>query len=256
LRSLFESLPNVKVVQSLSAGVDWLLPVAPQGVTVCAAVGVHDGPVSEWVVGAVLAMNRRLPEFIASQQRGEWNREAGEGDSSEDLDGRTVVIVGHGSIGRALALRLAPFGASVIGVARHARSDARPVSALPQLLPLADVVVDLLPLTAATERFVDRAFFASMRPGALFVNAGRGRTVDTGALLEALNSQRLRAALDVMDPEPLPDGHPLWRAPNCLITPHVAGSVPRWRIRSHRFAGEQVRRYVAGEPLAGVAERG
>jgi len=109
----------------------------------------------------------------------------------------------------------------VIGVARHARDDAQPVSALPELLPQADVVVDLLPLAPETEKFVDSAFLARMKPGALFVNAGRGKTVDTDALLEALRSGRIRAALDVTDPEPLPSDHPLWHAPNILITPHI-----------------------------------
>jgi phosphoglycerate dehydrogenase-like enzyme len=113
-------------------------------------------------------------------------------------------------------------------------------------------VVDLLPLTPETARFVDAAFLGRMKPGALFVNAGRGKTVDTAALLEALRSGRIRAALDVTDPEPLPADHPLWHAPNLLITPHVAGSVTRWEERGYRFAGEQIRRYAAGEPLLGV----
>jgi phosphoglycerate dehydrogenase-like enzyme len=123
---------------------------------------------------------------------------------------------------------------------------------LPDLLPKADVVVNLLPLSSETVKFVDAAFLARMKHGALFVNAGRGKTVDTAALLEALRSGRIRVALDVTDPEPLPSGHPLWRAPNVLITPHVAGSVAGWTPRGYRFAGDQIRRYVAGEPLAGI----
>lgn len=252
LPGLFDELPGLRVVQSLSAGVDWLLPKVPPGIIVCRAVGVHDGPVSEWVVAAILAMQRRLPAFIEFQRRAEWNRSGAEPSTIDDLEGHTVLVVGHGSIGRALAARLAPFGTRVVGVARHARDDAQPVSALPDLLPQADVVVNLLPLTPETEKFVDAAFLARMKPGALFVNAGRGRTVDTEALLEALGSGRIRAALDVTDPEPLPSDHPLWHAPNILITPHVAGSVARWEPRGYRFAGEQIRRYVAGEPLAGI----
>jgi phosphoglycerate dehydrogenase-like enzyme len=140
----------------------------------------------------------------------------------------------------------------VIGVARHPHDGAAPVSALPHLLPTADVVVDLLPLTPETHTFVNRDFLALMKPGALLVNAGRGLTVDTEALLEALRAGRLSAALDVTEPEPLPADHPLWRAPNVLITPHIAGATERWFPRGYRFAGEQLRRYAAGQPLLGV----
>jgi phosphoglycerate dehydrogenase-like enzyme len=252
LPGLFDELPHLRVIQALSAGVDWLLPKVPAGVVVCRAVGVHDGPVSEWVVAAILAMQRRLPEFVEFQRRGEWNRSTAEPPEIDDLDGHTVLIVGHGSIGRAVAVRLAPFGARVIGVARHARDDAQPVSALPDLLPQANVVVNLLPLTPETERFVDATFLARMKPGALLVNAGRGKTVDSDALLEALRSGHIRAALDVTDPEPLPADHPLWQAPNVLITPHIAGAVARWQARGYRFAGEQIRRLAAAEPLIGI----
>ncbi len=252
LPGLFEELPGLRVVQSLSAGVDWLVPMVPAGVVVCRAVGVHDIPVAEWVVASILAMQRRFPEFIEYQRRAEWNRSPGEDGKIDDIDGHTVLVVGYGSIGSALAARLAAFGARVIGVARNARDGVQPVSDLPKLLPLADEVVNLLPLTPETEKFVDAAFLARMKPGALFVNAGRGKTVDTDALLDALRVGRIRVALDVTDPEPLPDGHPLWNAPNLLITPHIAGSVARWNARGYRFAAEQIRRYVAGQPLLGI----
>ena len=140
----------------------------------------------------------------------------------------------------------------MVGIAQHAREGAEPPDALPRLLPDADVVVDLLPLTADTQKFVDAEFLAKMKPGSLFVNAGRGGTVDTNALLAALRAGNIRAALDVTDPEPLPVDHQLWHAPNLLITPHIAGSVARWESRAYRFAGEQIRRYAAGEPLLGV----
>jgi phosphoglycerate dehydrogenase-like enzyme len=248
---LFAATPALRVIQSLSAGVDWLLPHVPQGVIVCRAVGVHDRAVSEWVLAVILAMQRRLPEFIEFQRLARWDRSVTD-ESAVDLEDQMVLVVGYGSIGRTLASRLVRFAVHVIGVAQHPRDDAQPISALPALLPQADVVVDLLPLTSATEGFVDAAFLNRMKPGALFVNAGRGKTVETAALLEALTSGHIRAALDVTDPEPLPDGHPLWHAPNVLITPHVAGSTARWRSRGYRFAAEQIRRYVAGQPLLGV----
>ncbi len=247
---LFKQLPRLKFVQSFSAGVDWLLPLIPPGVILCSAVGVHDVAVSEWVVAVILAMGHRLPEFLEAQHRGEWDRDIA--DHAVDLESKTVLVVGYGSIGRALAQRLAPFGAHVVGVAQHARAGVHPVDALPRLLPDADIVVNLLPSTEDTQKFVDAKFLAQMKPGALFVNAGRGRTVDTDALLESLRSLHIRAALDVTDPEPLPSEHPLWHAPNVLITPHIAGTVERWEARAYRFAGEQLRRYAAGEPLLGV----
>ncbi|HEY4913661.1 MAG TPA: 2-hydroxyacid dehydrogenase [Candidatus Dormibacteraeota bacterium] len=253
--ALFERLPGLKVVQAFSAGVDWLLPLIPPGVVLCSAVGVHDASVSEWVVAAILAMRRRLPEFGELQHRAEWNREIATqrvSDPVDDLEGKTVLVVGYGSIGKALASRLTPFGARVVGIAQHARPDAVTPEALPRLLPTADVVVDLLPFTPDTRKFVDAKFLSRMKPGALFVNAGRGGTVDTDALLDALRSGRIRAALDVTDPEPLPAEHPLWKEPNVLITPHIAGTVAQMEARAYRFAGEQIRRYAAGQPQLGT----
>ncbi|HXD80008.1 MAG TPA: 2-hydroxyacid dehydrogenase [Candidatus Acidoferrum sp.] len=259
--AIFEHLPGLRVVQSFSAGVDYLLPLIPPGVTLCSASGVHDASVSEWVVGAIIAMRRRLPEFIELQRRAEWVRDLAEPDQFsnhpiDDLEGRSVVVLGYGSIGRALASRLAGFGVRVAGVAQHARSDAVTPESLPPLLLEADVVVDLLPLTPVTRKVVDAEFLSQMKAGALFVNAGRGGTVDTDALLDALRSGRIRAALDVTDPEPLPADHPLWKEPNVLITPHIAGTVARWERRAYRFAGEQIRRYAAGQPLLGVQPAG
>ncbi|HEV2027153.1 MAG TPA: 2-hydroxyacid dehydrogenase [Candidatus Dormibacteraeota bacterium] len=255
--ALFRQLPGLKVVQAFSAGVDGLLPLIPPGVVLCSAVGVHDTSVAEWVAAVILAMGRRLPEFGELQRRSEWVRDMARPDQFsnhpiDDLDGKTVLVLGYGSIGRALASRLTPFGARVVGVAQHVRSDAETPASLPRLLPDADVVVDLLPLTSDTKKFVDAKFFSQMKEGALFVNAGRGRTVDTDALLDALRAGRVRAALDVTDPEPLPADHPLWREPNVLITPHIAGTVARWEHRAYQFAGEQIRRYVAGQPLLGI----
>lgn len=261
--AMFKQLPKLRVVQSTSAGVDSLLPLVPEGVVVCGASGAYDIAVSEWIVATLLALRWRLPQFYELQQRAEWDANAADwittGPSPtgprDDLEGATVLILGHGSIGRVLAERLAPFGVHTVGIARHARSDAEPPEALPRLLPKADVVVLLAPLTPETRGIVDARFLAQMKEGALLINAARGAIVDTDALLDALRAGHIRAALDVTDPEPLPPGHPLWRAPNVLITPHIAGSVTRWRERAYRLAGEQLRRYVAGEPLLNVSAR-
>ncbi len=245
-------LRDLRLVQMLSAGVDVIASRMPPGVVLCDGSGIHDASVAEWVVMATTAMRRHLEESIRMQQAQTW-RWAGSG---LDLEGASVLIVGHGSIGRAVSARLLPFGARVTRVARRHRDGVHGIEELPALLPQADVVILLTPLTEATRGMVDAAFLASMRDGALLVNAARGQVVDTEALLAELRRGRLRAALDVTDPEPLPDGHPLWTAPGVLITPHIAGSVGQVRARAWSFAGEQVRRFLAGEPLRNVVRDG
>jgi phosphoglycerate dehydrogenase-like enzyme len=172
----------------------------------------------------------------------------------DDLAGKTVLIVGYGSIGVAIEARLAPFGVNIVRVARSPRKEPRvfAVGELRKLLPEADVVVAIVPLTAETRGLIGAAELALMKPGALLVNAARGPVVVTDALVEALQQNRLSAVLDVTDPEPLPAGHPLWSAPNCMITPHVGGSTPEFIHRAFRFGAEQVRRFIAGEELENV----
>ena len=243
-------LEGLKVVQSFSAGVDALVTRIPEGITLCDAAGVHDVSVSEWVVMAILAMRRNLPEHVRSQAEGVWRPRTKV--EPEDLEGAQVLILGYGSIGTMLERYLTPFGVEVTRVARRPREGVSGTDELPRLLPKADIVVNLLPLTPETRRSIDVAFFARMRPGALFVNASRGPIVDTIALLDALNEGRVRAALDVTDPEPLPEGHPLWTAPGVLITPHVGGDVAAENRRAWQLVADQVRRYGAGEPLRNV----
>jgi phosphoglycerate dehydrogenase-like enzyme len=165
------------------------------------------------------------------------------------------MILGYGSIGAALEARLAPFEVELIRVARHARRGVHSVDDLESLLPRAGIVVVLLPLTRATTGLLDGGMLERMREGALLVNAARGQILDTAALLEQVRSHRLRAALDVTDPEPLPPDHPLWNEPGVLITPHFAGDTLAAERRAFALVGEQVRRYVRGEPLANVVER-
>ena len=245
-------LEGLRVVQSLSAGVDTLVDHIPPGVTLCDGAGIHDAPVSEWCAMAMLAVRRNLAAQLRAQEQATWQWTSG----GADLDDAHVLIVGYGSIGRALEDRLLPFGARVSRVARRAREGVETIDALPRLLPDADVVVILVPLTPQTRGMVDTKFLDAMREGAVLVNAARGPIVDTAALLDALQREHIRAALDVTDPEPLPDGHPLWTAPGVLITPHVGGAVERVFERGWRFAGEQVRRYIAGEPLRNVVSAG
>lgn len=249
---ILPQLCDLRLVQTLSAGVDTLVEHIPSDVILCDGSGIHDASVSEWVAMATLAMRRHLPDYVLSQRDATWRSSTG----GADLEGATVLILGYGSIGRAFEQRLEPFGARVVRVARSARDGVHAVAELRELLPVADVVVILLPLTAETQGMVDAGFLASMRQGALLVNAARGAVVDMDALLAALRTERIRCALDVTDPEPLPDGHPLWSAPGVLITPHIGGAVRRLFERAWRFAGEQVRRYVDGEPLLNVVRNG
>jgi phosphoglycerate dehydrogenase-like enzyme len=242
-------LPRLRVVQTLTAGVDRFLPLIPPGVTLCNARGVHDASTAEWVVAAILAHLRDLPYFALEQAGHRWSYRF-----TDCLAGKSVLIVGYGSIGKAVERRLAGFEVEVRRVARQARDGVDPVSQLPGLLPGADVVIVLAPVTAETIGMVDADFLARMKDGALLVNAARGSLVVTDALTAELRRGRIRAALDVTDPEPLGPGHPVWEAPGVLITPHVAASTPVSSARALAFVCAQVERYLAGQHLLNVIE--
>ncbi|HSD75799.1 MAG TPA: NAD(P)-dependent oxidoreductase [Solirubrobacteraceae bacterium] len=240
-------LPALEVVQVRSAGVDWVLPLVPPGVTLCDAGGARDVPMAEWVVAAILADAKRARAVGEGQGAREWRPMR-----MGDVAGLRVLVLGHGGIGRAAARMLTALGCEVTGVARRARDGVHGIDELPRLLGRADVLVDLLPLTEATRGLVDAAVLAALPGGALVVNAGRGATLDTGALLAELRARRLRAVLDVVEPEPLPAGHPLWTAPGAIVSPHVAGDTPAAERAAWALAGEQLRRFAAGEPLRNV----
>ena len=265
-------LHGLKVVQAMLAGVDLLQPLFPPHVMLCDGQGVHDIPTAEWVVAAILAMQKYLPFYFSLQQVEDWGgrRQAEQlyrqSHASlpelrspaliDELADKTVLIVGYGSIGKAIESRLAAFGPRFLRVARHASEGVAPVSQLNDLLARADIVVLITPLTAETRHLMDATRIAMMKRGALLVNAARGPVVDTDALLQALNAKQIRAAIDVTDPEPLPAGHPLWKAPNLLITPHVAGASALFLKRALKLASEQAQRYARGERLINVVEAG
>jgi phosphoglycerate dehydrogenase-like enzyme len=244
-------MPSLRVIQLLSAGADAWVGHVPPGVTLCDARGVHNSSTAEWALTAILSHMRYFPTFIRAQAEGRWLSREDIGLAPE-LTGRRVLIVGAGAIGDALATRLIACEASVVKVARSARDGVHAVSELPDLLPDADVVVLLVPLTAGTIGLVDAGFLARMRDGALLVNAARGPVVVTDALVAELRTGRIAAALDVTDPEPLPAGHPLWSLPNVLITPHVGGAVAGLLGRAYALVHAQLTRYVAGEPVRNV----
>ena len=242
-------LPKLAVVQALTAGVDRLRPEVPAGVTLCNARGVHDASTAEWVLGAMLAALREFPFFAREQAVQRWSYHF-----TDCLAGKTVLIVGYGSIGAAVERRLAGFEVSVLRVARSARPEGgvAPVSELSRLLPAADVVVLLAPVTAETIGMVDAAFLTRMKDGALLVNAARGSLAVTDALVAEARSGRLRMALDVTEPEPLPAGHPLWDLPGVFITPHEGASTPVSVARMAAYVRDQAARFLTGQPLQNV----
>jgi len=265
-------LCGVKLVLSLMAGTEWIPAAVGPHVTICNARGAHNISTAEWTLSATLAMLKHFPLFLDVQRAGEWKRrfEATKeyveisGDTRqhyppvmlEELTGKTVLLVGYGSIGNEIERMLEPFGVELIRVARTARENPKvhAVSELDALIPRAQVIVLILPSTAESRGLIGARQFALMQQGTVLVNAARGPVVNTDALVEALQSGKIRAALDVTDPEPLPDGHPLWTCPNLLITPHVGGSSPEFARRALKVAADELRRYMAGEPLLNVVQ--
>lgn len=242
---LIARMPKLQVVQTLTAGYEHLLPYLPERVVLCNAGRVHDTSTAEMAVTLLLASLRGLPDFLRAQEAQQWRHRRWR--SLADL---TVLIVGYGGIGAAVERRLAGFEvAEVLRVARRPRRGVASLSALPELLPRADVVVLCVPLTPQTRRLVDADFLGRMRDGGLLVNVARGAVVDTDALVAEVTSGRLSAALDVTDPEPLPAGHPLWTAPGVLVTPHVGGNSTAFQPRAEQLIVDQLRRFAAGEPL-------
>jgi phosphoglycerate dehydrogenase-like enzyme len=244
---VMRSMTSLRVVQTLTAGVDNFLPYVREGVTLCNARGVHDASTAELAVALALASLRGFPDFVRAQDRQEWAPQL-----RSSLADRTVLIVGYGSVGAAVEARLAGFECAVLRVARRTRDGVADMSALPDLLPRADVVVLTVPMTDETIGLVDKSFLAAMPDGALLVNVARGPVVVTDALLAELETGRLRAALDVTDPEPLPPGHPLWSAPGRLLSPHFGGNTSAFLPRARRLVAEQVRRFCNGETLLNV----
>ena len=265
-------LHGVRLVLSMMAGTEWIPGTVGPHVTICNAHGAHNISTSEWTVSAILAMLKHFPLFLDIQRSGNWRRrkeatveyEALSGDKRplhppvmlEELTGKTVALVGYGAIGKEIERMLEPFHVEMIRFARGARSEpeVHPVSQLDALLPNADIIVLILPLTEESRGLIGAPQFKLMRQGALLVNAARGPVVQTDALVNALNSGKVRAAIDVTEPEPLPEGHPLWNCPNLLITPHVAASSPEFARRAIQVAADELRRYMNGEPLRNVVQ--
>lgn len=265
-------LHGVKLVLAMMAGTEWLPPLVGPHVTICNARGAHNICTAEWTLAAILSMLKYFPIYQEIQREGAWKRRfeasahyaAITGDKRpwyppvllEELTGKTVLLVGYGSIGKDIERMLAPFQVNMLRVARSARTgpEVHAVSELDDLLPRAEVVALVLPSTEETYGLIGNRQLALMQKGTLLVNAARGPIVQTDALIEALNSGKIRAAIDVTDPEPLPLGHPLWNCPNLLVTPHIGGSSTQFVPRALRVVAGELRRYMKNEPLRNLVQ--
>lgn len=265
-------LRGVKLVLALMAGTEWITAMVGPYVTVCNARGAHNVSTAEWTLTAVLASLKYFPLYFDIQKSAKWTRRfeasanyaaiTGDGRAvyppilQEELTGKTVLLVGYGSIGKEIERMLQPFRVELLRVARGPRTQPRvyPVSELDNLLPNAQIVILIVPSTPETRHLINASRLARMQQGALLVNAARGPVVDTDALVAALQSGKIRAAVDVTDPEPLPPDHPLWHCPNLLLTPHIGGSTPQFSPRALAAAADELGRYLRGEPLHNVVQ--
>jgi len=276
-QKVWPHLRGVTIAQSMMAGTEWLTQLVGPAVTVCNAKGAHSVSTAEWTLAAILAMLKYFPLYRDLQRASDWRgRSKASKDYAdihddqrpqypailqEELSGKRVLIVGYGDIGKTIEKYLTPFGVEITRAARSARTTpeghkVEAIQQLDQLLPDAEIVILILPHTPESHGLIGPRQLALMRQGALLVNAARGPIVQSDALVEALNMRRIRAALDVTDPEPLPPDHPLWRSPNLFITPHVAGSTPQFSPRAIQIAATQIRRLLQGEPLINVVQAG
>ncbi|MFB8388022.1 2-hydroxyacid dehydrogenase [Microbacterium sp. NPDC055910] len=245
---------SVGLVQGESIGYDGFARLLPAGLVFANAASVHEASTAELALALTLASQRSLPQFVRAQDAHRWAPE-----ETGSLADRRVLLLGYGGVGKAVAARLAPFETALTVVASRARDESgvavHGIDELPALLRDTEIVILTLPGGDATRRMVDAAFLAALPDSALVVNVGRGSLVDTDALVAEVASGRLRAALDVTDPEPLPADHPLWSLPGALIVPHVGGASAAMRPRMTALLRAQIERMRAGEEPLNVVIR-
>jgi phosphoglycerate dehydrogenase-like enzyme len=247
---LIAQMPRLRVLQSLSSGVDNVLPFVPGPVTLCNGTGLHhEEGTAELAVTLILASLRQIPAFVLYQSRRAWHHLR-----TDSLEGKTALLVGYGGIGQGIERRLQPFGTQILRVSRTARDGVAPLSELTRLAAGADILIACIALTPATQGLISGEVLAALPAGALVVNVGRGALVDAAALASQLAEGRLRAALDVTDVEPLPAGRPEWAMPNVLITPHIGGDTFAFARRAPGFVADQAERHLNGQPLANIVK--
>lgn len=249
--SYASKMSNLKILQMLNAGYDDALAYLRPGLTLCNARGVHDASTAELAVGLAIASRRGFAEFIREQIAGTWNHRR-----FPALSDSKVGIIGFGSIGKEVARKLSGFDVSITAFTQSGRDGTVKINDLDTHLPQLDIVILILPLTDSSRHMFSAQRLASMKNGALIVNVARGPIIDTEALLKELNSRRIYAALDVTDPEPLPEGHPLWSAPNLIVVPHVGGNSEAFEPRGRALIESQLKLLAAGSPLEHVVAQG
>lgn len=253
VESVLERLEGVEVglLQSQSIGYEGVDEVLPEGVPYANASSVHEASTAELAVALALAAQRRIPEFVRAQEQRSWRARF-----SDSLADRRVTLLGFGGVGKAIAARLAGFEVELTAVASRAREEdgvtVRALADLHEVLAQTEVVIASLPGGDETRHVLDAAALAALPDGALVVNVGRGGLIDTDALVAEVEAGRLRAALDVTDPEPLPEDHPLWSLSGALVVPHVGGASSAMNPRIARLVRRQIDRLVAGEPPLNV----
>lgn len=235
-----------RLIQVQSIGYDGLEDIVPAGVPVANAATVHEASTAELTVGLILASQRGIPDFVRAEPSGTWLQ-----SSRPSLADRRVLLIGYGGVGAAIEARLAPFEVDVTRVASRARDDRsgriHGIDELSELLPHADIVIVVVPLTDDTRGLIDDAFLTALPDDALVVNVARGPVADTDALVRHAATGRIRLALDVTDPEPLPADHPLWSLPNVLVSPHIGGATTAMLPRMARLLRRQIDHLLAGE---------
>jgi phosphoglycerate dehydrogenase-like enzyme len=246
-----KKMSSLKYLQVPNAGFDDAIEYLKPGTILCNARGVHDDSTAELAVGLAIAVRRGFPDFVRAQDRGEWAHKR-----HQSFSDSVVAIVGYGSIGQSLVKKLSGFELSFTAFSRSGKDGAKTLDQLDVFLAKADIVFLTLPLNAESKHLFNKERFAKMKDGSLIVNVGRGPIIDTDALLAELNSGRIFAGLDVTDPEPLPSDHPLWRAPNLLIAPHVGGDSTAFEARGKKLVEEQLARLSEGTELINIVGRG
>ncbi len=242
---------TTQLVQSQSIGYDGIEDVLPAGTRFANAATVHETSTAELALALTLAAQRHIPDFVRAQAEGQWKPVF-----ATSLADQRVLLLGIGGVGKAIAARLAPFEVTVQAIASRARlEDGITVHALEDLLtvlPDTDIVIAALPGSDGTRHLIGDEELAALPDGALVVNVGRGPLIDTDALVDHVSRGRIRAALDVTDPEPLPEGHPLYSLPGVLISPHVGGATTAMNPRLVRLIREQIDHLLAGEEPVNV----
>jgi phosphoglycerate dehydrogenase-like enzyme len=248
---LTKQMPILKILQMPNAGYDDAMEFVRPGMTLCNGRSIHDDSTAELAVGLTIASLRGFPEFVRNQDKGKWVH-----TREKSINDRKIGVIGFGSIGSTVARMLSGFSVTVMPFTQSGRDNTTPISELDTYLPTLDVIILILPLTKDSKHLFDARRLALMKDGSLLVNVARGPIVDTDALVKELNSGRITAALDVTDPEPLPEGHPLWSAKGVLISPHVGGNTTAFEPRARRLIKSQLDLLAKGEALNNIIVAG